>query len=245
MPGHVCHRVRIDLPSRGRFFILATLLSAALVLVSFATLGAHVVIMKDGFTLTGTIKEEKEILAEGNYVGVIGKLGGFRMVDDGARRMFFSHKQVQEVLDKDLEEGKAELHFDWRILRLDSMNLPAGRYDGFTPWNEKWDRIAKIKSPNKNNPWQIAQHMTTLTPHYAYIQSRRYNWSPRYLTTEFDPYTIRGLLATHPNMKLKRDKDEAALRLTQQRGLATCSPPPRRRFPPSLIPIASGGLKPL
>src|SRR5438105_4103991 len=155
MPAHVCHRVRIDLPSQGRFFILATLLSAALVLVSFGTLGAHVVIMKDGFTLTGTIKEEKEILAEGNYVGVIGKLGGFRMVDDGARRMFFSHKQVQEVLDKDLEEGKAELHFDWRILRLDSMTLPAGRYDGFPAWKENWDRVLKSKSPTTTKPWPI------------------------------------------------------------------------------------------
>ena len=62
--------------------------------------------------------------------------------------------------------------------------------------------------------------MTALTPHYAYIQSRRFNWSPRYLTTEFDPYIIRGLLLTHPNMKLKQDKDDAAKRFIAYRFLA-------------------------
>src|SRR6266446_3292015 len=142
-----------------RFFLLAFVLAAAVLLGCWDRANAHIVIFKDGFTLKGTIKEEKEILAEGGFVGIANRLGGFRMVDDGARRMYFSHKQVQEVLDKDLEEGKRELHLGWPYTRLDrGFTLPAGRYDGITSWNAKWDRTARIKSPNKKTPWAIDQH---------------------------------------------------------------------------------------
>src|SRR5438132_979542 len=202
------------------FFFLAALLAGALILIGWGGAGAHIVIMKDGFTLKGTIKEEKEILAEGGVILPIGKLGGFRMVDDGARRMIFSHKQAQDVLDKEVDEANADLRFTWPFTRLDRFQLPPGRYDGYTPWDPNWNRTARIKTPRSRTPLEIPQHMTTLTPHYAFVQARRYNWAPHFLTTELDVESIRGLLTVHPNMKLKGDKDDATRRFVLYRFLA-------------------------
>src|SRR5438445_6498536 len=114
---------------RQRFHFLAAFFATALFFLGWSSLNAHVIIMKDGFTLKGTIKEEKEILAEGGYFGLVGKLNGFKMLDDGPRRMVFSHKQVQDVVDKDVDQGSADLRFNRPIVQIKSYNLPPEQYN--------------------------------------------------------------------------------------------------------------------
>jgi dienelactone hydrolase len=192
---------------------------AAALFVCASGLNAHVIIMKDGFTLKGTIKEEKEVIAEGGFIGMIGKLGGFKMVDDGARRMIFSHKQAQDVVDKDVDQGSADLHLNRPIVKIANYALPPGQYDSFTSWNAGWDRKARINTPTRKSLLEIAQHVSTLTPHYAYVQSRQYKWAPHYLTTEFDADSIHNLLTSHPDLKLNGGKDDAGKRFRIHRFL--------------------------
>src|SRR5438477_12138838 len=66
---------------------------------------ADLVIFKDGFTLQGKIKRESTNFVD-SASGVqmkVPKLNGFFMVDDEARRIVFSVRQVQEVPDSTRE----------------------------------------------------------------------------------------------------------------------------------------------
>src|SRR5947209_15651196 len=132
---------------RQRFHFLAAFFATALFFLGWSSLNAHVIIMKDGFTLKGTIKEEKEILAEGGFIGLVGKLNGFKMVDDGPRRMVFSHKQVQDVVDKDVDQGGPTLRFTRPTTAIPTSLRPPGHYTTSPPGNPNGNPKALTKTP--------------------------------------------------------------------------------------------------
>src|SRR5207245_8578089 len=116
---------------RQRLQFLAAFSAVAFFFLCWNSLNAHVIIMKDGFTLKGTIKEEKEILAEGGYFGLVGKLNGFKMVDDGARRMAFIHNQVQDVVDKDVHQGRPDLRITGPTTSITTYTRLPAQYEAF------------------------------------------------------------------------------------------------------------------
>jgi predicted esterase len=187
---------------RLRFaFLKKSAIPASLVLVCLPLIHAaerHIVIMKDGFTLSGTIKQDTERVIEGDLFMNIPKLGGFFWVDDGARRIVFGHKQAQEA-ERAEADPDADLRFTTSVTNLDHFKLPAGRPQMPPPFDAKWNRTMTLKVADGRV--RIPQRLTLLTPHYARVESKQYNWNPHYLTSEFDPPTVRTLLGNHPDLK--------------------------------------------
>src|SRR5262249_29494688 len=92
--------------------------------------------------------------------------------------------------------------------------VPAGRYDRVTPFDDKWDRTFTLETGK--GKVQVPQHLSLLTPHFARVDARRYNWSPHYLTTEIDPIVVRTLLRDHPDLKPNGKEDpKKRLRICQ------------------------------
>jgi acetyl esterase/lipase len=180
----------------------------------FGTLACadDLVIFRDGFAIRGKIKQEMTNLYEGGSVVPIPKNAIFK-VDDGARLMLFSSKQVGDKPErKPPPAGADPLTFERKMIRLDNWKMPPGVYAGITPWDAKWDRIIKYDSATRGKI-QIKQHLSILTPHYVRIDARQYSWDPCYLTREFNPAEVRQLLLNHPDLKMTGDSKDARKRM--------------------------------
>jgi hypothetical protein len=193
--------------------LLAVPLALIVVLFGLEFAQAHVLIFKDGFTLVGTIKRETTTTfdADAGQVFSQPKLGGFFFLDDDARRIYYSPKQVLEPEDKDPNRGADLVVLKSAMYRATNFKLPGGLYAGFTPWDDKWNRIMTLES-GPNSKLNVEQHLTTLTPHFARVDARRYNWSPFYLTQELDPEAVRQTLLKHPDLRLKGTNEDVPKR---------------------------------
>jgi hypothetical protein len=191
----------------SRFFLFA--FSLGVLLVAWGSLQAHLVIFKDGFTLHGRVRQETTTVFEGDVVMSMPK--GFFFVDDEVRRIYFSPKQALEPDDKDPNRNADLMVLKSAFYRATNFRVPAGQYAGFTPWDEKWNRVLTIESPSRGRV-KVEQHLTVLTPYFAKVDARRYNWNALYLTKELDPDAIRETLLKHPDLKLSGGSGDAAKR---------------------------------
>lgn len=191
---------------RAAGVVLAGLL---LLLCQGAALG-HLVIFKDGYVLRGEVKRQTTNFidpASGQQVEV-NKLGGFFMVDDVARRIVFSLRQVEEVDEKDVNRDADLVRLTQRIHRLDNFRLPAQvQFLGTTPFDAKWERDFNVLGPL--GKIKIPQRLTVLSPHYARVDALRYYWTSYYLTRELDPALVRSLLYQHSDLKLANNATDA------------------------------------
>ncbi|HMC89075.1 MAG TPA: hypothetical protein VKI17_05990, partial [Gemmataceae bacterium] len=199
---------------RMRLIVLSLLTLGVSMINSWDFVQADVMIFKDGFTVEGKVKRESTVLVEGSVIMSVPKQNSFFLVDDGARRIFFPYRQVQNVEAKDVNRGQPDLRFDRPLVRVDARRLPAGQYLDFGPWNATWDRKIHIQTQRQRKPEVIDQHLSTLTPHYALIAARWYNWDSYYLLKELDPASIRALLPSHPSMKKDGGKGDLEKRFT-------------------------------
>src|SRR5713226_5147172 len=184
-------------------------LSLGFLLVGWGSLQAHLVIFKDGFTLQGRVRQETTTIFEGDAVLSMPK--GFFFVDDEVRRIYFSPKQALDPEDKDPNRGADAIVLKSAFYRSTSFRLPAGQYAGFTPWDEKWNRVMTIESPSRGRG-RIDQPLSVLTPYSARVDARHYNWTAHYLTKELDPDAVRETLVKHPDLKLTGGSGDAAKR---------------------------------
>jgi hypothetical protein len=191
-----------------------TLLLTGLILLAGAGARADLVILKDGFTLRGKIKQQKDTVFDaGAGLVEIAKLNGFFMVDDGCRRMIFSHnlRQLQEVEDKDVNRNTDLVTLQQRVINLDNFTLPGGSsFLGITPFDDKWERDFKVQGPN--GKLAIRQRLSFLSPQFAIVESLRYRWKPRYMTREFEPEVLHKLLLSHRELKPTGKPQEDAAR---------------------------------
>ncbi len=197
----------------GLRFALGVILSGTLCMVSsWSSSQADLVIFKDGYTLQGKIKRETTHFidpASGVQMPVP-KLNGFFMVDDEARKIVFSPRQVQEVPDKDSTREAESIRLKSPIVRRSSFKVPPWQVVAVTDWDNKWDRVLTINTPDGRR--QIQQHLSLLTPKVACIDARDYEWKTYFLTREFDPNTVRKVLTQHPELKMTGDSTDAGKR---------------------------------
>jgi hypothetical protein len=180
---------------------------------------ADVVIFKDGFTLQGKIRRETTNFvdpASGLQMSVA-KLNGFFMVDDEARRIYLSHRQVQDANEQDPKRDADLVRMTHPFVRDAIYKLPPGRYISATLWNDKWRRVLTLEIPNGRR--EIDQHLTMLTPYFARIDAVRYPWTAFYLTRELDAEAVRQTLYVHPDLKLNGGSGDAAKRFRVYRFL--------------------------
>jgi hypothetical protein len=185
----------------------ATIMLGMLGFAAFAP--AHIIIMKDGFVLTGKVRQDQALIIDdaSGTAFQAPKLDGFFMLDAGARLFIFSHRQVQHVDDKDVSSG---LKFERPIPHLDHFNVPQGIYENISPWDAKWDRVLTLSTPEGKA--KIAQHLSQLTPQYARVEARSYKWIAYFATSELEPDVVKRLLYNHPDLKLTGTAADAAKR---------------------------------
>jgi pimeloyl-ACP methyl ester carboxylesterase len=203
--------MRTHLPY-NRHFALGTILLGTLCILSSRGIGrADLVIFKDGYTLQGKIKRETTYFvdpASGVQMNVP-KLNGFFMIDDEARRIYFSARQIQEVPDRE-PTREADVRLQSKMVRALNLKVPPWQIVAVTDWNTKWDRVLTINTQDGRK--RIQQHLSLLTPKVARIDARDYNWTTYYLTSELDPDAVRKLLVQHPDLKLTGSSGEAGKR---------------------------------
>ena len=148
MPTRVCNTLSARANSPVRWISVGWFVAVSLlVLAEWTAVRADVVIFKDGFTLVGTIKQEKTMIydsASGFQASVAKNLSFF--VDDGARKIIFSYKIVKEPEKKNLEKGTEPTWFQRRMVPASNWRLPPGQYEGITPFDAKWNRIASLNT---------------------------------------------------------------------------------------------------
>ncbi|MHB1422645.1 MAG: carboxylesterase family protein [Gemmataceae bacterium] len=181
--------------------LLATILSLA---ANTRPARADLFFFKDGFVIEGRVMrnftlEFDQISRDAYYM----PKGSF-FLDDGPRRIFFSPSRLQFISEKELpsEErihSKNPLPGQVKPLRFPGLLEVVGAPD----WDNRWCRRFKFRS-NYGTIVDVPQHIGTLTPYWAEIESRgHYFWGCAYLTRELGPETVQSLLASHPDFQDK------------------------------------------
>ena len=200
-----------------RYLLLRGLVGALTALLLFAGLftdttgpaRADVVLLKDGHVLQGKVRRESQVILEGGVPYEIPKT--FFLVDDQVRRVIFGARQVEDVEAGDPAGDADVVPLRRQLINLDNWPTPNPLLLlSVTPWDDKGERTVKIRGPN--TAATITQRVTVLTPYYLRADSLRYRWPVLYLTREYDPATVRGLLVNHPDLKPKGDSDDVLKR---------------------------------
>src|SRR5438034_3173217 len=185
------------------FSKLAILGVGALMLLVSSQALAHLIIFKDGFILQGDVRQP------GTHVEGISVSEGTFVLDAGARRIYFPHVQVVDVVPQ--SNSNADLvNLETKVLRLQAPPVDSlERIFDVTPFDEKWRRAFRYQAQD-GRPERVQQQLALLNPLFARVAALRLNWDSYYLTSEFDPAMVRNLLVNHPELKQKgstRDAD--------------------------------------
>src|SRR5216683_3554735 len=179
------------------------LIVGSLGLFAASPVWAHLIIFKDGFMLQGDVRQPGA-----NIEGIRVSEGTF-VLDADARRIFFPHAQVEEVVPE--SNRNADLvTLETKVYRLQAPPVDSlERIFDITAFDDKWQRKFRYLAAD-NQPELVRQQLGLLNPLYARVDALRFNWDEYYLTSEFDPVTIRKLLANHPALKTKGTKKDPA-----------------------------------
>jgi hypothetical protein len=179
-----------------RFFLFGGI-AAFLVPLFTGLVWADLIILKDGVILIGRVKQS------GSYVEGIPVADGTFILDAGARRVFFSQMQVEDVDDKDPNQGRDFMALETQVFRHNAPAVdPLDRILGPTPWEPNWERWFRIDSEQFGRQ-RIRQRLAFLSPEFARVDALKFGWNAYYLINEFDPVTVRKLFLSYPGWKGK------------------------------------------
>jgi hypothetical protein len=200
MPGFC----RLFLPNRR---VKDVALVALLVVTSPAARG-DLIFLKDGTTLQGKLSRETKVEVDPAGQEAFRMPVGFYLVDEGARRIYFSQSQVARLVSQ--QEGTSETRIDYpKTWAVPARGVPPiHQILQADPWDSKWDRRIRIRSQDSSVALQ--QHLALLTPRFAKVDATtHYAWAQYYQTRELEPQIVQDLMATNPKYaddpKLKED----------------------------------------
>jgi pimeloyl-ACP methyl ester carboxylesterase len=201
-------RTAENAPSR---FPLVLALGLLVVLAVPGLALADLIYLKDGFILHGKLRQLGDIITDPSSKDQFWAPKGNYLVDDDARKIYFSPRQVDEVDSRFLYEGADLIVLQREIYRVHSFPMsPIVKITDISPWDEKGERVFSMQSPD--GLLRIQQRMGVLAPHFARVDALRYAWSAHYLTRELGPDTVRELLLRHPALKGKAKTLDATAR---------------------------------
>lgn len=179
---------------------------------------ADLIFLKDGYILHGKVRQQSEMIVDKGTKDAIWAPKGVFLLDDDARLIMFSPRQVRDVDSKNLNEGADIVALQRPVIRAYGFRMePILRIDEVTNWNDKWERLFRMQSDQGRA--NIQQRMSLLTPHFARVEGVKYAWSSFYMTRELGPDTVRYLLNRHPDMQEKNGKPDPAKRIRMYRFL--------------------------
>jgi pimeloyl-ACP methyl ester carboxylesterase len=188
---------------RTRTFLAASLFLAAVM----PSARADLFIFKDGFVVEGRVKRQMtlefdQVARDAYYMPF-----GFYFLDDGPRRIFFCPSQIGNILEKDPPTEEKIARKDPLPGQVRPMKFPGLWGISQTPpeWSETWSRRFVFLTRNFSGQMvdvQVPQHINSLTPYWAEVQSRgKFFWGCAYLTRELGPEAVQSLLVSHPDFQ--------------------------------------------
>jgi acetyl esterase/lipase len=182
-----------------------------------STSAGHILIFKDGYTIHGRIREPGEYISDPASGKPVFMTKGIFLIDADSRLISFSHHQVppEGVIDKDLISEAETIKLEHKLTRTGPAMYPILGVYGAGEWGADWGRTIKMRVNfgQQIGPLNVNQRLTVLTPHYARVDAKGYNWTSFYSTAELDRATVRSLLFNYPEMKSKDPKEDPEYRL--------------------------------
>ena len=194
-------------PVAAGLFVLCLALSAP---------AADTVILKDGFVIQGNVRKELDSVRDPNTgrVFTVTKADGLDMIDEGPKIVIFSThaKQLGEI-NKDVKLRPEYKHYTNFFSGRKSENpFQGGAVKNMTPFDAKWRRTITYTLPG-NLFDKVEQQITFIDPYTTYLVSPTHVWRQAFRTAEMDPFEVRKLLATHPELAEPDGKLDPAKRV--------------------------------
>src|SRR5215471_670586 len=178
---------------------LAVILPAVALLLATATLArADLIFFKDGFTISGKIREERTLMID-SFSKESWVLPKGVYIDAGARRVFFGYGQMEEG-QKTLPQVEDAIGTGRKIILPDrGRGIPiVVEVVHSGPFNEKWDRVFVYRTVGRDV--YVPQHIMELSSSYVRVDATRdFIWSAYYTTQELGFEQVRRLLMDHPS----------------------------------------------
>jgi hypothetical protein len=149
------------------------------------------VFLTDGTTLHGKIIREGNYISDAEHEIWIPKVGGFYLVDDGARHIVFSHHCVSEArIEPDNRPQFEEAVRIFRVLNAFPMNpsFVSAYVEEASQWDlDGWRTVTISQDGPGTKTQQLTQAITKVSPHWSQVETKTYRVSYRMLTSELDP----------------------------------------------------------
>ncbi len=191
-------------------------LAIACALAGAAACRGDLIFLKDGHVLQGTIRREETVDFDPVSREMFRMPKGFYLVDDGARRVYFSPTQVRIVEKLPAPAEERVLSHAGRLIANPRPLPPHLDVVAVGKWNlKRWEREYAFRSPDAPRVGVI-QGLATLSPYYARVDAvTKFQWSSAYLTREWDPAEVLELLRASPSLQPK--KEDTPLQLVAKR----------------------------
>jgi pimeloyl-ACP methyl ester carboxylesterase len=201
-----------DKPLRSLVLALAAAALAA------GAVCAHIIILKDGFVLQGTLRQAKDY-SVAEHILIESRKGHFSL-DDGARQITFPANLAADVSAETVAQKYEDIKNGGRIgHQADPPFHGVLHVDRAKPWTAKWQREITIRMAHDQEV-TLTQRLTQLTPSCARVEALHFPWVAYYHTTEFRPDDVRDLLSHRPKLNNKERKDKTGQRFLVYRFLA-------------------------
>jgi predicted esterase len=191
-------------PMRTQRWRAAALAALALAGLGTAALRADMLVFKDGFVLQGKVRQpgvyEMDPSGQGYWLPQ-----GFFTLEAGARRVLFSHAQVQSVDASDPAQQADLIQFENRFTRSSAVApYPLIEVVSAEPWKH-WERTEYLNT--SSGKIRLRQRLVLLTPEYARADAVNVLMNSFYPTRELGIDTVRDLLASRLELKTPEGND--------------------------------------
>jgi pimeloyl-ACP methyl ester carboxylesterase len=186
------------------------------VLVCLDSSPAAVVVFKGGFAVKGKLHREGDTIFDPASGQGIPVAKGFFTIDDGPRRIIFSSRSVEEVLENNLDVNPDLVVLTTRFARLHHAKLETiTEFIDVGSFDDKHERDVKFSfTPNLlKGPAVARQKVTAITPFAIRVDAQKFAWSAGYLTREFGQEKVKSLLYSHPDLREKEGQADPLKRL--------------------------------
>lgn len=159
---------------------------------------ADFIFLKDGFVLQGRLLKQYDYISDPSGAQIaISKLGGFYLVDDSVRRIFFPTSLVASTEAMDNRSQLELFRFKPSHLRWmpgDSQLKPFGVFKD-ADWNKDGTRSIVVSSASARDIIEIDQVIDTMTPFSLEVLTRRFTGTrSSFLTRELNPAKVLEML---------------------------------------------------
>lgn len=170
---------------------------------------ADYVYMTDGFTLYGKVEKEGRYIEDPSGIDIWVPNAGY-LVDDQARRVFFSYKLVAEA-QKDPPNHKSDLETFTLKQPFNPFKplIPNVVFEKAEPWQKNGERKLQLRTPL---PLTVEQFVVKVSPLAVRTQARLHRWFTGMLPSEFQPQELLDILRTHPDA-LGKEPESASSRI--------------------------------